>query len=214
MPCSPGARTRWSTIERESLDMRDRLLEELLENRTDYKNFSAIVSLINEVGEPFEKRELDYRKLSTEFSKLIVINLQFINAGGLLAVPSLSASLLGFVNLSRSEKLYLIGVPMLLFTFGLMMANLLAFAAYKNYQAWTRRTEGSKEIVQNQIGARLAGTFGGDKTNIELDGKKAERKSELAQKSLERMYKLGHISGWLSVSSFVCSCVFLGFNAR
>jgi hypothetical protein len=55
-----------------------------------YKVLAERAKEIRALCEPFDKRAVEYSKASVEFSKILVTNLNLINAGGLLATPTIA----------------------------------------------------------------------------------------------------------------------------
>ena len=182
-----------------------------LEDIQGFRDWSTYVKAQKDVAEFPERRALEAQKLSSEFSKLVIINLQFINAGSLLAVPTLANSTLGLSNLTRYDKLYYLGIPMGMFAFALVLASVASFSAYCNYEA----------IAGHWSALRDWREFDLARHNPHLEPRpwdEMKRSAERRQKKLGRKatfwrwFGLG--SGWSSVLFFIASCGFLALNVH
>jgi len=74
------------------------------------------------LAESYRKQIFEARKLASDFSKLVITNLLFINSAGLFGVPTLAKSL-GMSAQTRAEKLFYLGLPMTLFVLGFLRAS-------------------------------------------------------------------------------------------
>jgi hypothetical protein len=165
-------------------------------------------------AEPFEKDVLEYRKAAAEFSKLLVTNLHLINAGALLAVPTLSA-FLGFTAAPRPDKLWLIGVPVACFTTGLLFAALCALATHRNFMWHADFAEWSRHKKLREIETAHPGTRTperGESRSKALNEINAHLSN--SERRISRTYYAGHITGWISALCFISGCIFLAINIR
>ncbi|TXN52359.1 hypothetical protein [Methylobacterium sp. WL2] len=158
-----------------------------------------------------ERRAIEAQKLSAEFSKIIITNLQFINAGALLATPSLATNLLGLVGLNRHEKMIYIGSPMGLFAFGLALATLTAFFTYRNYEAAANHWNSERLWREADLG-RLSPHLVQRPWDEELRENSEDKRKYNSKITL--FFYLGQASGWLSVLSFIAACIMLAWSAR
>ncbi len=85
------------------------------------------------ISEPYEKRATEYHKASVEFSKILLTNIHLINAGGLLATPTI-AKFIGYDSLTAANQAAIIVLPPVMFLLGLLFAALSALATYRNFQ--------------------------------------------------------------------------------
>ncbi|QGY01476.1 hypothetical protein MMSR116_05845 [Methylobacterium mesophilicum SR1.6/6] len=177
----------------------------------DFRDWATFVKVRRDVEEMPERRAIEAQKLSAEFSKIIITNLQFINAGALLATPSISANLLGLTGLTKEDKLTLIGLPMGLFTGGLVLATLAAFFTYRNYEAIANHWNAERLWRESDLG-RLSPSLVQRAWSDELKQFTSEkRKSDFRTKMY---FWFGLMSGWTSVGCFVSACSLLAWSAR
>lgn len=182
-----------------------------LEEIADFRDWATYVKAQKDIDEVPERRALEAQRLASEFSKLVIINLQFINAGSLLAVPTLANNLLGLSGLSRSDKLYYIGIPMGMFAIGLISASLASFSAYCNYEA----------IGAQWVAVKDWREFDLARHNPRLEARPWDEMKEAAEKKRQRGALMATfwlwsslVSGWLSVFLFIGACSFLACNMR
>jgi hypothetical protein len=159
----------------------------------------------------FHQREmLDARKASTQFSKLILSNLCFINAGGLASLPVIAT----FLRLEQTatQRIELFLLPTVGFIFGLLLALLSAFFTYKNFSFW-------RDLAERNCDTDIASYTRGHapensefRAQVEASLDKAKTRSEKAMGRVNWSYSLGMICGWLSMGLFCVSCVFLLFS--
>ncbi|WP_331326534.1 hypothetical protein [Methylobacterium fujisawaense] len=182
-----------------------------LEESPPFRDWAAFLKVLNTTEGLPERRANEAQKLSAEFSKLIVVNLQFINAGALLAAPSIALNLLGLSGLKPLEKWQLIGIPMGMFAAGLVAASLSSFWAYRNYEMIAHHWEAEREWREFNLG-RLTPWFDGEKGQRKLE--EAAKKRVRYQIKAQRRFWFSLASGWASILLFICGCVLLAWNAR
>lgn len=185
-----------------------------LTDNVHFQNLAAYTKLRNEISQVFHVTASETQKLSTEFSKLIIINLQFINASGLFAVPTLATNLLGLSGLDRSEKLIYLGLPMLAFASGLICASLCAFFTYRNYQAISSNWLSSAALARLEVDKYISDI----PAETVLLNEKARAEVNLehnkSQKTIQRNYISGLAAGWSSMIFFITACALLGYFVR
>ncbi|WP_170245877.1 hypothetical protein [Methylobacterium gnaphalii] len=186
----------------------------VLEDNIHFKNLAAYTKLRKDISEVFHAKTADAQKLSTEFSKLIITNLQFINAGGLLAVPSLSTSFLGLSQLQHCEKMLYLGLPMAIFTIGLLSASLSALFTYFNYQAVAQNNMYIAAEALHVVDEALPNMPPEIRASNELTKREVSSKQAISQRSIRRNYYCAFIAGWTSIGSFIASCILLAAFSR
>ncbi|GEP00601.1 hypothetical protein [Methylobacterium haplocladii] len=188
--------------------------EDRIENHRPYQYLAAYVKLRNDISEIWYDKSADALKHSVEFSKLIITNLQIINAGGLLAVPTVSASVLGLTGLNHTERLLYLGLPMAVFALGLLLATLCSYFTYRNYlahahtadaQAW-RSTLEVENALPNLALDRIEQTI----RNLEEIDKLQLGNLAAVQNNYIRVL----VCGWLSVTCFVAACIILALFSK
>lgn len=180
-----------------------------IEEHLPFRDWAAFVKLRNDVGLVYDKRAVEAHKISTEFSKLIIINLQFINAGGLLAVPSLSSTLLGLSNPTRLDRLQFLGLPMSIFAVGLLLATLCAFFTYKNYQSVSAFNDAQRRVLEVDAGRVNPRMWPLRRENIEADIAEIEKERRDHQSTIRTSYIYSNAAGWGSMVCFVLACCFM-----
>ena len=188
--------------------------ETTLENNRQFRDWNAWIKLRNDIGSPWEKKEAEFHKISSEYAKIAITNLQIINAGGLLAVPTLSNNLLGFSGLNREEKLFLIGWPMGIFICGLVLAILCAFVCYVNFQALAMNAEAQGDYEKRQAEVVNPFLVEAGKIHREVGLAHATKVQNYSRRTVWFTYYAGITTGWLSAISFVSACVFLAIHVR
>jgi hypothetical protein len=175
-----------------------------------YKVLAERAKEIRALCEPFDKRAVEYSKASVEFSKILVTNLNLINAGGLLATPTI-AKFLGFDAMRPAVKVVALTVPSVLFLLGLVCAALCALLAYINFkrhasnEGWLR--EG--QYINMKLHFPL---LPGEEpyTDYYQDIAKATKEIDNSRKAINRSYYAGIGFGVSSVIFFVAACCFYG----
>jgi hypothetical protein len=140
--------------------------------------------------------------------------LHLINAGGLVGLPALSG-LLGFSSLGRVDKLFFLGIPVVVYTIGPLSAGVSALCAYFNFLQWARWTELDEEAQLLASDAVLPWPDAAEKDtarNQRLDAIASEREKVLSK--LNKSHFRSHVFGWVSVSCFVGASTFLVANVR
>ncbi len=160
--------------------------------------------------EPFDKRIVEYSKASVEFSKILVTNLNLINAGGLLATPTI-AKFLGFDMMRPAVKIVVLTVPGALFLAGLVCAALCALATYINFQRHGRHEGLLRGVGFINMKLHLP-LMPGEKpyTDFDEDNAKALKDVEESRKAINRSYHAGRGFGILSAVCFVAASCFYG----
>lgn len=180
------------------------------QTRAHFALLAARAKEVRDISDPYEKQSIEYSKFSVEFSKIIVTNLHLINAGGLLATPTIS-KYLGFDTFPVGSRIFLVAVPAGLFLTGLLMAALCGLATYKNFQRIARGFGFKKE---GQIAAARTNfpllPHEQPYTTYEIDNAKIEAAIEENSVAITRYYRIGITSGFASLISFCIACLFYG----
>jgi hypothetical protein len=160
-----------------------------------------------------QKDALDFEKISSEFSKLIVSNLFMMNAGGLGSIPAVSI-FLDLNKLSVINRIELLKCPFITFGFGAFLALASAFAAYINYQAGAAH---SKWTMRNEL-SMCRKFHPAYQTNEEFS-KMIEAEIVSSRKGAEKAWKRLRCFLWVSIGcgfgallAFIVGCVLLGLN--
>ncbi|MGO4738629.1 hypothetical protein AB4099_18925 [Bosea sp. 2KB_26] len=163
-------------------------------------------------AEPFEKRAVEYHKAGVEFSKLLVTNLFVLNAGGLVAIPALTA-FLGIGALPPADRGFVVGLAAAGFGSGLLFAALCALVTYKNYHTFVSGCELERNRALFDVNWLLKRN---GRTLEESQKERDEIGTQLAavEKKIGRTYVAGHVFGWLSIMAFTASSVWLATRLR
>lgn len=167
------------------------------------------------VRDTHTKAALEYVKIASEASKLIVTNLFVINAGALAALPTLS----GFVAKSASDdtRLRLTITAAGIFVGGLILAGLCAWLIYFNFVNHSGRThmEGgiestsklraSLKVLPNRL------TVEEDK-NLEQREKQNKEDYDYYDRWVRWTFGLAHLAGIASLGCFIVGCLWLAFH--
>lgn len=154
----------------------------------------------------YTRTSLEYIKLGSEFSKIIVGNLALLNIGGLASIPVL----IGLSAKDKAdvwEKLVIFGLPALLFIFGFCLANLCALFVYRNFNvnAVVHRLTLEKIV-------RDLETVGAPALSQELgNGSLPSNIRDYIDKSRQE-YRRAHLVGWASFLIFACGLVRMIFK--
>lgn len=183
-----------------------------LEDNPEFRDWLTYGRARKDVGEFYDRRAIESQKIASEFSKIIVTNLHFINAAGLGAVPTLSSSLLGISGLDRYGRFYYLGIPMSVFALGLIFASLCAFQTYRNFSAAAQFSEYQRlrEIANIEAVAHI---FSLEYRDIaKSTANKCEILASQAAKKINKTQNYALGCGWISIACFIGACSFLAYN--
>jgi hypothetical protein len=161
---------------------------------------------IRTISEQYDKRSLEYGKASVEFSKLLVTNLHLINAGGLLATPTL-AKFVGYEVMRAKVQTLVLTLPPVLFLLGLISAAVCALATSRNFHKHAPAAVLDKE--EQIAAARTHFPLLPDEepyTAYEQDKHLIDEARKKNNRSIQRTYFTGLGSGTLSIIFFAAGC--------
>jgi hypothetical protein len=155
---------------------------------------------------------MEYGKASVEFSKLLVTNLHLINAGGLLATPTI-AKFLGYEAMRPAIRVAVLTTPPVLFLAGLLCAAGCALSAYVNFQKHAR----SQNLLRDEQLLAIKTHFPllpDEKpytmTAYHADLASIRRVQAKNDRAIQKTYRLGISFGLLSLLFFSLACGFYG----
>jgi hypothetical protein len=162
--------------------------------------------------EHYSKQSLDFQKMSSEFAKLVIGNLHLMNAGGLIALPSI-AGLIGTNNLSSTDRWKAVAFSAGFCVAGLLAAALAAYATYGNYQVHDERA-----MERQARGLKLAqAALRPQVTKIQEVENEAEdedededgegRDSDRSVRMVDFTFRTAQAAGWASLLFFVFACL-------
>lgn len=158
----------------------------------------------------YQKRELEYEKMSSEYAKLVFSSLMILNGGGLGSIPAISI----FFNMKfveNSDKIALIIYPFAAFIAGSFLALLGAFAAYVNYQCLVAHTDAiSKQEFSIRSQIHPASNY--SKEYVEFNAQCLEdskRQADISWKNVRRYFYGAVFCGFSSLGAFALGCILL-----
>ena len=172
-------------------------------------SFARWLEADRSVTEAYGKQIFEARKLASDFSKVVITNLLFINSASLLGVPTLARTL-GLTASSRVDKLLYLGFPMMLFIVGFLCA---AFSALLGYYHWQRQSQLSRAEMEERRCEVMAAY------ELSLSNDAAPRACETdgvkrftIEAAIARNYRRGHNLGWASAANFIGGCSWLAIT--
>jgi hypothetical protein len=174
-----------------------------------YADFKVIAEREKEkraVGEPFEKRAIEYSKASVEFSKILLTNIHLINAGSLLATPAI-AKFLGYETLKAGPQTLILVLPPVFFLFGLVFAAFSALSTYRNFQlhAADEMYDRDRALVGLQLHFPLMPSES-PYNSYEADVSKIEKAKRKNARAVQSTYVRGLGFGFASIGCFLAGC--------
>lgn len=158
------------------------------------------------IGEPYEKRAIEYSKASVEFSKILLTNIHLINAGSLLATPTI-AKFLGYETLKPGTQTLLLVLPPVFFLSGLVCAALSALATYRNFQlhAADEMYDRARALANAR---RFFPLIAGEPpyTTYETELEEIEEKQRKNDNAIQSTYVRGLGFGFASIGCFLAGC--------
>lgn len=148
------------------------------------------------------------QKLANEFSKLIVINLIWINAAGLGSLP-VTASFIGIGSVPWAQKFPLVVKPGIAFGVGLCSALFCALMTYYNFTSIAKTADFQCAVETNALRAnhpRIPEQF---RTVAQCDLEHSARNVRSSELWVRFTYIAAHATGWASVICFLWACFLL-----
>jgi hypothetical protein len=153
--------------------------------------------------------------MASEASKIIITNLFVINAGGLVALPSLS----GFLTdrtLSHELRWQAAVPPAGLFIAGLILAGVCAWLTYFNFVANAKTAEerGFEEVTGKYLRTdvfRESPLTPERQKAVEAKEQQHKADAEGYLKTTRWTFLAAHAAGILSIICFIAACLYLGF---
>ena len=173
-------------------------------------SFAKWLEADRSVTEAYGKQIFEARKLASDFSKVVITNLLFINSASLLGVPTLARTL-GVTASTRVDKLLFIGLPMMLFIVGFLCA---AFSALLGYYHWQRQSQ----LARAEMEERRCEVMAAYELSLSNDGKEPRAcetegvKRSTIEAAIARNYRRGHNLGWASAANFIGGCSWLAIT--
>lgn len=156
----------------------------------------------------YHKRSLEAQKLATEFTKIIVTNLIWINAAGIGALP-VTTSFVGISSLRWEEKYALIYKPMWLFAGGLVAAIVCAFMIYINFAIISRVMNNyiDMDIYINRFSsAENCNDSNNTREILYMNYMKAKQMAAYLENWINIAFILSIGLGCISIVLFICAC--------
>lgn len=154
------------------------------------------------------KRCSEAQRLGTEFSKLIVINLIWINAAGVGALP-VTASFIGIGALPWAQKFQLVIQPGIAFGVGLISALMCALITYYNFCSIAKTADFQCAVETNTLKANHPAIPEQFRMIAQNDLNKSETNARQSELWVGFTYRAGHFAGWVSLGCFLWACYLL-----
>ena len=155
---------------------------------------------------------LDFLKLSTDFSRLVISGLVAANSGGLIALPAL-ALFFGLDKEPLATKTAIFIEPALLYAAGFLCALLCSLGSYFNF-----KDLGHSHLLQIDVAmlsarkerAKMLGLS--DLEAITKDLGVAQAATKRFKPRISISYYASHSLGWISMACFILGSGFLLFH--
>lgn len=159
-------------------------------------------------------RELHFKiyseaqRIGAEFSKLIVVNLIWINAAGLGSLPVIT-SFIGINAVPWAQKFPLIVKPGLAFGVGLCSALFCALMTHYNYESIARNADFQCEAERYDLRVNHPGIPHEIRTIAKGELEHSTQSAQRSELWVDFTRLAGHVTGWASLGCFLWACYLL-----